>query len=92
MKPKLILATILGGMTGVFINVLVRLRPAGARGTRFDHRGLRADGQPGSFLGVTLSVLGAATVSFLVASLLLKTDKADRRAGPGRRDRRAWRR
>ena len=30
----------------------------------------------GSFLGVTLSVLGAAAVSFLVASLLLKTDRA----------------
>ncbi len=29
----------------------------------------------GSFLGVTLSVVGAATVTFLVAVLLLKTDR-----------------
>ncbi len=75
MKPKLIAATILGGMTGVFINVLFG-------------SGLRAPAAPGSiiavlaqtatdsYLGVTLSVIGAATVSFLVASLLLKTDRA----------------
>ncbi|MFV8242351.1 PTS mannitol transporter subunit IICBA [Mycolicibacterium peregrinum] len=76
MKPKLIAATILGGMTGVFINVLFG-------------SGLRAPAAPGSiiaiyaqtagdsFLGVTLSVLGATAVSFAVASLLLKTDRAD---------------
>ncbi|CAA0101680.1 PTS system mannitol-specific EIICBA component [Mycolicibacterium vanbaalenii] len=75
MKPKLIIATILGGMTGVFINVLFG-------------SGLRAPAAPGSiiavyaqtasdsYLGVTLSVFGAAAVSFVVASLLLKTDKA----------------
>ncbi len=76
MKPKLIAATLLGGMTGVFINVL------------FD-TGLRAPAAPGSilavyaqtpggdFLGVTLAVFGAATVSFLVAAFLLKTDRSD---------------
>lgn len=76
MKPKLIAATILGGMTGVFINVLFG-------------SGLRAPAAPGSIIavlaqtasdsyaGVILSVIGAAGVSFLVASLLLKTDKAD---------------
>jgi PTS system mannitol-specific IIC component len=76
MKPKLIAATLLGGMAGVFINVL------------FD-TGLRAPAAPGSiiavyaqtpgsdFLGVTLAVFGAAAVSFLVASLLLKTDRSD---------------
>lgn len=75
MKPKLIAATILGGMTGIFINVLFG-------------SGLRAPAAPGSiiavlaqtasdsYLGVILSVIGAATVSFLVASLLLKTDRA----------------
>jgi mannitol PTS system EIICBA or EIICB component len=75
MKPKLIAATILGGMTGIFINVLF-------------HSGLRAPAAPGSiisvyaqtasgsFLGVTLSVVGACAVSFTVASLLLKTDRA----------------
>ncbi|MGB3770676.1 MAG: PTS mannitol transporter subunit IICBA [Rhodococcus sp. (in: high G+C Gram-positive bacteria)] len=74
MKPKLIIATILGGMTGVFINV--------AFGS-----GLRAPAAPGSiiavyaqtpgdsFIGVTLSVIGAAVVSFIVAALLLKADR-----------------
>lgn len=76
MKPKLIAATILGGMTGIFINVLF-------------NSGLRAPAAPGSiiavlaqtasdsYLGVTLSVIGAATVSFLVAGVLLKTDRSD---------------
>ncbi|MDY6999762.1 MAG: PTS mannitol transporter subunit IICBA [Actinomycetota bacterium] len=74
MKPKLIAATILGGMTGVFINVLFG-------------SGLRAPAAPGSiiavyaqtpgdsFIGVTLAVFGSAAVSFAVAALLLKTDK-----------------
>ncbi|MCU1641759.1 MAG: mannitol transporter subunit [Nocardia sp.] len=74
MKPKLILATITGGMTGVFINVVFG-------------SGLRAPAAPGSiiavyaqtasdsYLGVTLSVLGAAGVSFVVAALLLRTDR-----------------
>ena len=76
MKPKLILATIAGGMTGVLVNVI------------FDS-GLRAPSAPGSIiavyaqapgssiLGVTLAVFGAATVSFLVASVLLKTDRSE---------------
>jgi PTS system mannitol-specific IIC component len=75
MKPKLIAATILGGMTGVGLNVLF-------------HTGLRAPAAPGSiiavyaqtasgsYIGVTLAVFGAAAVSFLVAALLLKTDRA----------------
>jgi PTS system mannitol-specific IIC component len=74
MKPKLILAMIAGGMTQVFINVL------------FDS-GLRAPAAPGSVIavyaqtpgdsivGVTLSILGGATVTFLVAAVLLKTDR-----------------
>jgi len=74
MKPKLIIAMIAGGMTGVFINVLfdVGLRAPAAPGSIF---AVYAQTASGSFLGVTLSVFGAATVSFLVASLLLKTDK-----------------
>lgn len=75
MKPKLILAMMAGGMTQVFINVLF-------------HSGLRAPAAPGSVIavyaqvpgdsvvGVTLSIIGGATVSFLVAAVLLKTDKA----------------
>ena len=76
MKPKLILAMILGGMTGVATNLV------------FDS-GLRAPAAPGSIIavwlqapassmvGVTLSVILAATVTFLVASVLLRMDKDD---------------
>ena len=76
MKPKLIAATILGGMTGVFINVLFGsgLRAPAAPGSII---AIYAQTAGGSFLGVTLSVLGATAVSFAVASLLLKTDRAD---------------
>lgn len=75
MKPKLIIATILGGMTGVFINVLFGsgLRAPAAPGSII---AVYAQTASGSFLGVTLSVFGAAAVSFAVASLLLKTDRA----------------
>jgi PTS system mannitol-specific IIC component len=76
MKPKLIAAVILGGMTGVATNQL------------FDS-GLRSVASPGSiiavwiatpassFVGVTLSVILAAAVSFAVASFLLKMEKGD---------------
>jgi mannitol PTS system EIICBA or EIICB component len=76
MKPKLILATIAGGMTGIFINVLfdVGLRAPAAPGSVF---AVYAQTASGSYIGVTLSMLGAATVSFLVAGFLLKTDKAE---------------
>ncbi|WNG87281.1 PTS mannitol transporter subunit IICBA [Mycobacterium sp. ITM-2016-00317] len=75
MKPKLIIATILGGMTGVFINVLFGsgLRAPAAPGSII---AVYAQTASGSFLGVTLSVFGAAAVSFVVAALLLKTDRA----------------
>ncbi|WP_135452996.1 PTS mannitol transporter subunit IICBA [Mycobacterium sp. DL99] len=75
MKPKLIAATVLGGMTGVFINVLFGsgLRAPAAPGSII---AIYAQTAGGSFLGVTLSVLGATAVSFAVASLLLKTDRA----------------
>ena len=76
MKPKTVLAVILGGMTGVATNLL------------FDS-GLRAPAAPGSIIavwlqspassivGTTLSVVFAATVSFVVASFLLKLDRAE---------------
>ncbi|KWX69000.1 PTS mannitol transporter subunit IICBA [Mycobacterium sp. NAZ190054] len=75
MKPKLIAATILGGMTGVFINVLFGsgLRAPAAPGSII---AIYAQTAGGSFLGVTLSVLGATAVSFTVAAFLLKTDRA----------------
>ncbi|MBK8468601.1 MAG: PTS mannitol transporter subunit IICBA [Actinomycetales bacterium] len=75
-KPKLIAAVILGGMTGVFTNVIFG-------------SGLRAPAAPGSilavlaqtasdsYIGVILSVLLAATVTFLVAALLLKADGSE---------------
>jgi PTS system mannitol-specific IIC component len=76
MKPKLIAATILGGMTGIFINVLFGsgLRAPAAPGSII---AVYAQTATGSFLGVTLSVFGAAAVSFVVASLLLKTDRSE---------------
>ncbi|WP_427005666.1 PTS mannitol transporter subunit IICBA [Pseudarthrobacter sp. H2] len=75
MKPIIILAAIGGGMTGIFTLVLT-----GA--------GLRSPAAPGSiiavfaatasdsYFGVALSVLLAATVSFLIASVILKASKA----------------
>src|SRR6185312_5799067 len=74
MKPKLIVAMILGGMTGVATNQAL-------------DTGLRAPASPGSIIavwlqapasslfGVTLSVVLAATVTFLVASFLLRLEK-----------------
>ena len=70
MKPILLVAMIAGGMTGVFTNVLFGV-------------GLRGPAAPGSiiavyfqtasdsFLGVTIAVILSATVTFLVAALLL---------------------
>ncbi len=76
MRPRLIIAMIAGGMTGVFINVLFGsgLRAPAAPGSIF---AVYAQTAPGSFLGVTLSWIGAATVAFLVSSILLRTDKTD---------------
>lgn len=74
MNPRLILAVIAGGMTGVGVNVM------------FDS-GLVSPASPGSifavllmtpkaaFIGVILSVISSAAVSFFVASLLMKTQK-----------------
>ncbi|MCX2932544.1 PTS mannitol transporter subunit IICBA [Mycobacterium sp. CVI_P3] len=75
MKPRLIAATILGGMTGIFVNVLFGsgLRAPAAPGSII---AVYAQTATGSYLGVTLSVFGAAAVSFVVASLLLKTDRS----------------
>ena len=75
-KPKLLAAVILGGMTGVFTNVIFGsgLRAPAAPGSII---AVLAQTASGSYLGVIASVLLAAAVSFFVASLLLKTDKAD---------------
>ncbi|MDG3085936.1 PTS mannitol transporter subunit IICBA [Vibrio hannami] len=74
MNPRLILAMIAGGATGVAVNVM------------FD-AGLVSPASPGSifavllmtpkaaFVGVILSVIASAAVTFFVASLLMKTQK-----------------
>ena len=76
MKPKMILATIAGGMTGIFLFVLfdIGLRAPAAPGSIF---AVYAQTPAGDFLGVTLGVFGAAAVSFAVASVLLKTDRTE---------------
>jgi PTS system mannitol-specific IIC component len=74
MKPMLILAAIGGGMTGVAINVAF-------------HSGLVAPASPGSifailfqtsrdsYIGVILSVIGAAVVSFLISAVILRASR-----------------
>lgn len=74
MKPMIVIAAILGGMTGIAINVTF-------------NSGLRAPASPGSIIavlvqspltsipGVALSVVGAATVSFVVASIILRASR-----------------
>ena len=75
MKPKLIAATILGGATGILTNVVFGsgLRAPSAPGSII---AVLLQTAPDSFLGVTLSVIFSAGVSFAVAAFLLKTDKA----------------
>ena len=74
MKPKLILAMILGGMTGVFVNVSfdVGLRAPAAPGSIF---AVYAQTAKGDYLGVTAGVFSAAAVTFLVAGLLLRLER-----------------
>lgn len=74
MKPLLILAAIGGGMTGVAVNVAFQT-------------GLRAPASPGSifavllqtssdsYVGVILSVIASATVSFLIAAVILRASR-----------------
>ncbi|MEO6512574.1 MAG: PTS sugar transporter subunit IIA, partial [Nocardioides sp.] len=76
MKPFTLIAVVCGGATGVATNMI------------FDS-GLRAPAAPGSiiavwlqapassFIGVTLSVILAATVTFLIASVILKADRSE---------------
>ena len=76
MKPKMILATIGGGMTGIFLLVLFDsgLRAPAAPGSII---AVYAQTPPGDFLGISMSVFGAALVSFLVGSTLLKMERGD---------------
>ena len=73
-KPTLLLAVIGGGMTGILTNVIFQ-------------SGLRAPASPGSiiavliqtandsYLGVILSVLFSAGVSFLIASIIIRASR-----------------
>ncbi|MEI4273833.1 PTS mannitol transporter subunit IICBA [Klenkia sp. LSe6-5] len=74
-KPKLIAAVILGGMAGVATNVAFGsgLRSPASPGSII---AVWAASPPSSLLGVTASVVVAAAVCFLVAAVLLKTDKS----------------
>ncbi len=76
MKPRLILAVILGGMTGVFVNVLfdVGLRAPAAPGSII---AVYIQTAAGSYLGVTLAVLSSALVTLVIASLLLRLERGE---------------
>jgi PTS system mannitol-specific IIC component len=76
MKPRLIIAMIAGGMTGVFVNVIfhVGLRAPAAPGSVI---AVYAQTATGSYLGVTLSMASAAAVTFAIAGLLLKLDRSE---------------
>jgi len=82
MKPMLILAAIGGGMTGVAVNVAFQT-------------GLRAPASPGSiiavlaqtpgtdFIGVILSVIASAAVSFLIGAVILRSSRKKDLAAEG---------
>jgi PTS system mannitol-specific IIC component len=76
MKPKMILATIAGGMTGIFLLVAfdVGLRAPAAPGSIM---AVYAQTPSGDFVGITAGVFGAALVSFVVGSLLLRFDRSE---------------
>ena len=76
MSPRLILAVIAGGMAGVFTNVVFDsglISPA-SPGSIF---AVLLMTPKGSYIGVLLSVIASAAVSFIVASILLKTSTQD---------------
>jgi PTS system mannitol-specific IIC component len=74
MKPFTVLAVIAGGMTGVAINVAFDsgLRAPAAPGSII---AVWTQAPPSSLVGVTLSVIGAAAVSFAITSFVLKLDR-----------------
>ncbi len=74
MKPTLIIAAIFGGMSGIFTLQLfdAGLRAAASPGSIF---AVLAMTPANSYVGVILSVIIAAAVSFAIASFILKTSK-----------------
>ncbi|MDQ7992874.1 MAG: PTS mannitol transporter subunit IICB [Propionicimonas sp.] len=87
MKPVLILALIAGGMTGVTTNMLLggALRAPAAPGSIL---AVIAQTAPGAYVPVLLSVLFSATVTFVLAAIILratrKRDLAAEAAGADR--------
>lgn len=73
-KPILVIAAILGGATGVLTNVLFRsgLRSPASPGSII---AVELAAPPSSILGVTLSVIFSAAVSFLVASIFIRATR-----------------
>ncbi|WP_372594311.1 PTS transporter subunit EIIC, partial [Actinotalea sp.] len=81
MKPVLIVAMIAGGMTGVATNAIFEsgLRAPAAPGSII---AVLAQTPRGSYLGVILSVVLSATVTFLIAGVILRASrKKDLAAG-----------
>lgn len=77
MKPKLILAVIAGGMTGVTINMLTGNGLVGAPSPGSIIALLTFSTSGGGILLTLLSILGSCAVSFLVASPIIKFDKSE---------------
>jgi PTS system mannitol-specific IIC component len=73
-KPMLIVAAIAGGATGVLTNVIFQsgLRAPASPGSII---AVLAQTPPGSFLGVILSVVLSAGVSFFVASIIIRSSR-----------------
>lgn len=73
-KPALVFAAILGGGTGVLTNVIFQsgLRAPASPGSII---AVLAQTPPGSFVGVILSVILSAGVSFLVASVIIRSSR-----------------
>ena len=81
MKPRLILAAIAGGMTGIATNAVFSsgLHGPASPGSIF---AILLQTTRGSYVGVILSVVLSAGVSFLVAAVMLRASrKADLAAG-----------
>jgi PTS system mannitol-specific IIC component len=76
MKPQLILATIAGGVSGVFTFQLfnVGLVAVPSPGSIF---AILAMTPKGNYIGVILGVVVAAAVSFLIASFILKVSRSN---------------
>ena len=78
MKPKLIVAMIAGGATQILINVIfdVGLRAPAAPGSVFAVY-IQTNSTVMDYVGVTLSIIGGAAATFVIAAIILKTDKTE---------------